>query len=380
MNQDCSNQKIVVTGVGLVTALGNGRQKTWFNLISGKTGIRKSAEGWEARVEDFSPNGARSRVGDFAILATQDAMHQARIAPHSKVGVAISQSKPIIQNYQLGSSGHNLDTSLLMAPFFGWSVDQVVQQEFQFDGPTINPVAACASGIASISVGVNWIKSGTCEVVMVGASESSLNPFYRTGFDQMGVLSNNFPRPFDKDRNGFVMGEGAAVMVLEIEQSAVERGVEPLAYVENVILKNNSQSSIQFDEEGQAVSDLIRQVMGKNKPPSYINAHGTGTILNDLMEARGIEKVFGADVPVSSTKAATGHLLGASGAVEAAIAVLSLRNQGIPPTLNWAQGDPVCALDFVPGHFRPARLHSALSLSYGFGGQMGAVLFGDVHV
>ena len=340
--------KIGVSGIGLVTPLGSSREKTWRALIDGRSAIQKTADGYEARIYDFSPNGARSRMGDFAILAAAEALRHAGIDPEdirgSNIGCAVSQSKPIIHIPAFektvpfpvrGTVG--LDASLVLSSFFGWSSESVVAREFGLEGPSSNVIAACATGVASIQLGVNWITSGQCDIALVGAAESSLNSFYRAGFRQMGVLTDELPKPFDRDRSGFVMGEGAAVLVLESEASLKKRAHTPVAYVLNTVLRQSTADILRFDPSGDSVAELIRQCVRRSETPDYINAHGTGTVFNDLVETRGIKKAFGAgatNIAVSSTKAATGHLLGAAGAAEAAIAVLAVRDHVVPPTLN----------------------------------------------
>ncbi len=413
---------IVVSGIGIVTPLGASREKTWTGLLNGKTAVQRTSAGLEARVFDFSLNGARSRMGDFALLAAEEALRDAGFDPTQlkgrNIGCAVSQSKPLVfeipgfpkntvplpngegagvgQNRSERSgltpplspplagrgTGFFLETELLFSSFFGWSAESVVQREFRLEGPTANLVAACATGIASIQAGAQWISAGLCDIVLVGAAESSLNEFYRAGFQQMGVLADEKgPRPFDRHRTGFVMGEGAAVMVLESERSVRARGKTPLAKLLNAVMRQSPSDILRFDPDGDSVAALIKQCLGGSGAPGYINAHGTGTLFNDLTETRGIKKALGEKakaVPVSSTKAATGHLLGAAGAVEAAFAVLALRDQAAPPTLNLTERDPECDLDYVSGGTRQTLMSSTMSLSYGFGGQMGAVHFGKI--
>jgi 3-oxoacyl-[acyl-carrier-protein] synthase II len=406
-----ASSSIVVTGVGLVTPLGASRDVTWRRVLAGETGIQVSPRGLEARIHDFSPNGARSRLGDFALLAAREALAQAGLAADAKgmrIGCAVSQSKPILQSLRpmpespaelsfrpvvtrthskrsdVISSEDNdrgLDASLLLSNFFGWSPPQVLMRDLQLAGPSLNVVAACATGVASIAVGEQWLKQGLCDAVLVGAAESSLNDFYRAGFRQMGVLADDASgaaaaRPFDRDRSGFVMGEGAAVLLLERADTARARGAAPLARLARTVLRQSVGDVLRFDEDGALVAALVRHACAETAGPDYINAHGTGTRLNDAVEARGLRQALGGrarSTPISSTKAATGHLLGAAGALEAALTVLALRDQRVPPTLNL--DNPESDLDFVAKRSRPGGLFSALSLSYGFGGQMGAVLF-----
>jgi 3-oxoacyl-[acyl-carrier-protein] synthase II len=369
---------IAVTGLGLVTPLGNGRERTWSRLLNGDSGIQRFEEGLEARVIDFSLNGARSRMGDFAVLAAREAVFHADLNAAAlstlKVGCSVSQSKPSLSP---NMGAEPLDPGVLLASFQGGSAADVIREYLKFSGPSLNVVAACATGVASLQVAVQWLMSGDADVVLAGAAESSLHDLYRTGFRQMGVLCDGdgpeSVRPFDQGRSGFAMGEGAAVFVLEKKTTAEARGRRPIALLSNVHLRHSSMDAIRFDDDGSTVADLIRHVTNGRRP-DYINAHGTGTLLNDRVESQGITKACGGGVRVSSTKAATGHLLGAAGAVEAAFAVLALRDQAIPPTLNLDFPDEGCALGHI---FETERqtLSTTASLSYGFGGQMGGVLF-----
>ncbi|MCB4756575.1 MAG: beta-ketoacyl-[acyl-carrier-protein] synthase family protein [Elusimicrobia bacterium] len=375
---------IVVSGIGIVSPLGGTREETWANLIAGRTGIVATPDGLAAPVINFSPNGARSRAGDFAITAAREALEHAGIGEplikSQPIGCAVSQSKPL-----LDSQSEIFDTSLILSSFSGWSVEAVVRRELGLSGPALNCIAACATGIASIEMGAFWIESGQCDIALVGASESSLHPLYRAGFEKMGVLAKgegpDCARPFDRKRSGFVMGEGAAVLVLESEESCCRRGHKPIAALKAANVRHSAQDFIRFDAGGEAVSALINRTMS-GTIPDYINAHGTGTVFNDVVESKAIRLSFGKEaykIPVSSTKAATGHLLGAAGALEAALSILALRDGIIPQTLNLTDPDPACDLDYVPLRARAKELHRVLSLSYGFGGQIGAVSFERVN-
>lgn len=374
--------KVVVSGIGMVTPLGPSVQTTWSRLLAGHSAIEYRSNRLEASVKNFSMNGAHSRTGDFAVQAAGEALQSAGLTSEftakNQIGCAVSQSKPILH----GHLGVSLDPTLLLSSFFGFSAETVVQREFGLNGPCANIAAACATGVASIETGVHWIQSGQCDIALVGAAEASLHPFFRSGFEQMGVLAQGIDasaaRPFDKNRSGFVMGEGSAVLVLESETSARNRNHTPLATVSSVKLYHSSHDPLRFDPDGSSIGRLIRDAAASVSEIGYINAHGTGTQFNDAVESKGIRLGLGrkeVDVAVSSTKAATGHLLGAAGAVEAVFAVLALRDQIMPPTLHLTHADPACDLDFVAHRARRKNFESAMSLSYGFGGQMGAVVF-----
>lgn len=424
------NRRIVVSGIGIVTGLGSSREQTWAALLAGKTAVRPSRNGLEASVMDFVPDGAHSKVGDMGLLAAEEALRHGGLdlteIKGTNIGVAVSQSKPILSSLfgtpptipsplprgkgegpsaRFGfhsdsvfssadepspvdgpngggdRSSNGISPSLLLSSFTGWSVESAVKNAHRLTGPSSNSVAACATGTASFWTAAQWIDAGRCERALAGASEASLFPLYRAGFERMGVLAKgNRPsavRPFDQDRTGFAMGEGAAVLLLESLEACLGRGRRPLALLEKVVLKHSGSNGIHFDEEGRAVAELIRAACGSTIP-DYINAHGTATAVNDRVESNGIRSALGrkADlVYVSSTKAGTGHLLGAAGAVEAAFTVLSLRDQVLPPTLHLEKRDPACELNIVSGSSVTADLSTALSLSYGFGGQTGAVRF-----
>jgi len=370
----------------MVSSLGVNAEETWAGILAGRTGIRKTPLGLLAPVHNFEMNGARSRMGDFALLAAAEALAQAGLKEEewagSSMGCSISQSKPLIVYDQPSGGVSHLNPSLLISSFTGWSSEAVVQKAFKLEGPTGNISAACATGVASIQLGSFWIQEGRCDQVLVGAAESSLTPLYMSGFSQMGVLvEGENPEdvcPFDQSRSGFAMGEGAGVLLLETYETALGRGHQPLAELRAVCLTHSAIDPIHFDEEGTAVSRLIRKILLSHDGPDYINAHGTGTQFNDKIECSGINKAFKErtqDVYVSSTKASTGHLLGAAGALEAAITVLALRDQRVPQTLHLKNPDPDCQVRHVRNQSISAPLDRALSLSYGFGGQMGAVLF-----
>jgi 3-oxoacyl-[acyl-carrier-protein] synthase II len=367
---------VVVSGIGLVTPLGASRELTWRGLLNGETGIRGREHGLEAAVRGVSPNGARSRAGDFAVLAAEEAFHQSGLDPVSvDVGCAIGQSKPLF------AEAGAVDAALLLASFTGWSLESVVKSHFHLNGPSANVTAACATGVASIETAAAWIRSGLCDAALAGAAEASLFPFYRAGFERMGVLAGGDDprnaRPFDRRRSGFAMGEGAAVLVLESEKFCRRRGGAPIARLASAAMRHSSHDPIRFDDGGGDVARLVAAALHGRGAPSYVNAHGTGTVMNDAAESRGLRAALGpaAGTHVGSTKASTGHLLGAAGAVEAAFAALSVHDGVMPPSLHIQEPDPLCDFPLLRDEARRGEVRSALSLSYGFGGQMGAVLW-----
>lgn len=367
-----------MSGLGLVTPLGVGREETWAGLLAGRSGLSVEGGVLAGRVGALPTDADRSRTGELALSAAREAVLHAGLADPALLagaGCVMGLSKPIVD-------GGDVRFALLAAPFFNASPADLVRHELGLDGPSATVSAACATGVVALHTAAAWIRDGLCDIVLAGAAESSLNAFYRAGFQQMGVLSPALGpdgiRPFDRRRDGFAMAEGAAVLVLESAASLARRGGRPVARVAGLSLTQAAADAVRFDSDGGAVERLVRRLVASagGVRPDYVNAHGTGTTLNDRAEALGLARAFGsegASVAVSSTKAATGHLLGAAGAVEAAVAALAARDGFAPATLNleepefgglgWVRGAPLVGV------------RRAASLSYGFGGQMAGVLF-----
>ena len=370
---------VVVTGIGLITPLGIGRERSWKNLLGGLSGIAKDEEFGgvlTARVNGLDVSD-EARLLSMGFLAAAEAIHDSMLMTsiHSeeRIGCTVSVSKPTLittASGKLNSSLELLDTSTLGSQ---------LRKVFKFTGPSRNITSACATGTNSIILGAEWIKQGLCDVVIAGAAESSLSKLYAAGFDQMGVLARQAVRPFDLNREGFAMGEGAAVLVLERKDSAEFRNAKIYGEVSGWAMANDASSQVAFEESGDAIAQAVKSSLVKagKDTVDYINAHGTATKLNDLIESRAIRKVFGVNagmLSVSSTKAATGHMLGAGGAAEAAFCLLAMRDRSVPPTLNLFDPDPDCGLDFTPLTARRRIINSSMSLSFGFGGQIGVIV------
>lgn len=247
------------------------------------------------------------------------------------------------------------------------------------------PVAACASGSHAIARGAQMIRWGQMDWVLCGAVEASLSPLIMTGYRQLGALScSGVMRPFDRRRDGFVPSEGLGALVLENEECALERGAKIYGYVTGWDMGADATSLTGLESSGQFIARAMERALERAGNPKidYINAHGTATLLNDLIESRAIKSVFGQNVPVSSTKPLTGHLLGAAGAVEAALCLQAFCEQWAPPTLNLEEPDGECDLDYIPvsddGGGRTLPLRHVMSLNYGFGGHIGVLIFESV--
>ncbi|MBN1824392.1 MAG: beta-ketoacyl-[acyl-carrier-protein] synthase family protein [Endomicrobiales bacterium] len=367
-------KNVVITGIGLATPLGLGREKCWNELMSARSAVKPDKEYpgiLSARVENLNVP-SETRLLSMGFLAAAEAMTDAGIdfsvQDPSRFANTVSTSKP---NLAIASSA-----DIFISEYFLQStLTNQISKILKLKGPQQNITAACATGAGSVVLGARWIESGACDMAICGAAESSFHPFYVAGFKKMGVLAKSRVSPFSRRREGFAMGEGAGVLVLERKELAVMRGAKNYGEISGWSMSCETKSAVSFDPAGSVIAYSIKQALGKAKMdfPDYINAHGTGTILNDVTETNAIKKALGKktrNVSVSSTKAATGHLLGASGAVELIFSLLAMRDHAIPPTLNLHEPDPECDLDYTPNVPVFRTVDGILSLSFGFGGQI----------
>ncbi len=367
---------VVVTGIGLVTPLGLGREKSWDELLLGHSAVRSDAEFRgivSARIPglDIPPE---TRMLSMLFLAAVEAFTDSGVndqfIDYSRFGCTISSSKPNIQNSKGKISFSDI--------FYQSTVGKEARDILRLRGPMLNVSAACATGAVSVITAARWIEAGICDAVIAGAVESPFHPLYLSGFSQMGVLAQNYAKPFDKNREGFAPGEGAGVLVLERKDIAILRGAKIYGEISGWGLSNDTCNPVTFDGAGKSITLAVKKAteMSGGILPGYINAHGTGTKLNDVMETKAYKKAFGKKVSklsISSTKASTGHMLGASGAVEIAFSLLAMRDNAIPPTLNLTDPDPECGLDYTPNKTVEKEITSAMSVSFGFGGQTATV-------
>jgi 3-oxoacyl-[acyl-carrier-protein] synthase II len=253
-------------------------------------------------------------------------------------------------------------------------------------GPVLCPVAACATGLAACLRGAELIQSGDCDIVLAGSADVSLQPALLGAFRRLGVLSRETEnaaeacKPFDRQRSGFVIGEGAACLVLERMDSALARNAHCHAEWLGGRMLSDPHGLTQLDPVGTSLQQLLRDLLSKTgQIPNYINLHGTGTLTNDLVESQAIRKVFGLQtdrIDCSSLKGGLGHLLGAAGSVELAATILSLRDQIVPPTVNLFDPDPECQLNLTPGKAKPKQIDHAWKISMGFGGHIAGACLG----
>ncbi|RIK45174.1 MAG: beta-ketoacyl-[acyl-carrier-protein] synthase II [Chloroflexi bacterium] len=404
---------VVVTGVGCVSAVGIGREAAWEAILRGEGGVREirrfDASGFPVRiaaeVQGFEParyldaKDARrtDRFIQFAVAAAREALEHAALditaANADRVGVIIGSAMGGIETFEQGI--HTLSTKgpSRVSPFFipmflADMASGIVSIQLGARGPNMATVSACASGAHAIGEAAATIARGDADVMLAGGSEAAVTPASVAGFAAAGALSNrnddpeHASRPFDAERDGFVIGEGGAVLVLEALEHAQSRGAKPLAVMAGYASTADASHIVQPSPDGEGATRAMRlAIADAGLAPSQIsavNAHGTSTRLNDRLETQSLKAVFdGKAPPVSSTKGATGHLLGAAGAIEAVFAVLTVRDQILPPTINYHVPDPECDLDYVPNEPRPARVAHIISNSLGFGGHNVTLVFSE---
>ncbi len=412
-------RRIVITGTGLITALGTGTEKTWSGLLTGKSAIgpvtRFDASQLSARiageVKDFNPEAwgmdrRESRRMDlftqYAVAASEMAMRESGLPigtdkPHGyepeKVAVIIGSGiggigsleeqhkRALEKGFDRISPFFILQMIINMAPGH-------VSIRYGAKGPNWSPVSACATSAHAIGEAVKSIRLGETDAAIAGGAEASITPLSIGGFAVMKALStrNDDPagasRPFDKDRDGFVMGEGAGVVILEEMEHARRRGATILAEVVGYGANSDAFHETQPAPEGEGAARCMRLALkDAGMAPEeigYVNAHGTSTPFNDANETKAIKAVFGTHAKklmVSSTKSMTAHMLGAAGGAEAVVSALVLARGVIPPTANYTTPDPECDLDYVPNTPREVRVNAVLSNSFGFGGTNAVLIF-----
>lgn len=402
--------RVWVTGLGVVCPLGVGRDAFFQGLREARVAIRRVDEdmdlsGIKSKVagvaDDFdplaliSPKRARrmGRATQMAVAAARLACEDARFSPQDTqrggvaVGTGIGAMEALVDNHLVLLERGAERVSPFLAPIMMPNAPAAeVSIELGIKGPSVGVVTACAASAHAIGIAWGWVKAGLVDWALAGGAESVLIPLVFAAFDRMGALSRNpdpqtASRPFDAQRDGFVIGEGAGILLLESEEHARARGAAPLAE-----LAGFGQSSDAFHitappEDGEGARRAMEGALASAglvpEEIDYINAHGTSTPLNDRAETAAIKALLGKrayEVPVSSTKSQIGHLLGAAGAVEAGAALFALVEGLLPATATWRSRDPECDLDYVP-RVRPARVRTALSNSFGFGGQNACLLF-----
>ncbi|AKJ02928.1 3-oxoacyl-[acyl-carrier-protein] synthase II [Archangium gephyra] len=413
-----SHRRVVITGTGLISALGTGTEKNWQALLAGRSGIApitrfepgKIDTRIAGEVKDFQPEQFIDKrevrrmdlFSQYALAATEMAMQESGLpigedAPHGyapeKVGVIVGSGvggissleeqhrKGLEKGFDRLSPFFILQMIINMAP-------GLISIRYGCKGPNWSPVSACATSAHAIGEAWKSIRLGETDAAIAGGSEAAITPLTMGGFSVMKAMStrNEDPtaasRPFDKDRDGFVLGEGAGIVVLEELEHAKKRGARILAELVGYGANSDAHHVTAPAPEGEGAARCMRLALasaGMNpEDVGYINAHGTSTPLNDANETKAIKTVFGAHarkLAVSSTKSMTGHMLGAAGGAEAVVSVLTLLRRVIPPTINQTTPDPECDLDYVPNQAREQRVDAVMSNSFGFGGTNTVLVF-----
>jgi 3-oxoacyl-[acyl-carrier-protein] synthase II len=410
-------RRVVITGLGTYNPLGNDPDTTWERVIDAKSGISTISELEEAGLKTqfggavkefdavalFGRKDARrmDRVTQLALAASVQAIEDANLELSEEIrdntGVVLGCGIGNIGTTIEGVNVYNEQGPRRLSPFFipmmlSDSPGATVSIYQGLRGPNITIATACAAGNNSIGEAAKMIQRGAADVMLAGGAEAPLWPVVIAGFNATGALStrNDEPaaasRPFDANRDGFVASEGAAVLVLEEESHAQARGTQ--IYAEFLGYGTSADAyhvSAPIEDGSGAIKAIEAALIDAGLLPTeidYINAHGTGTVLNDKMETQAIKRVFGEhayDIPVSSTKSMHGHLLGAAGGLEALIGIKALQNQFMPPTINFDSPDPECDLDYVTNQGRKARLNTFLSNGFGLGGHNATIIIGQYH-
>jgi len=398
--------RVFVTGTGVISPLGNDTTVFWNNLIAGKSGAgpitrfdaSKFATRFACEVKDFTPEGIidrkdakrMDRFVQFAVAASAEAIKNASLDLDSvnrdRVGVIIGSGIGGMETFEaqhavLRERGPDRVSPLFIPMMISDMAAGQVSIQFGLRGPNFCTVSACASGAHALGEALRLIRAGDCDVVVAGGAEATITPMAIAGFSNIRALSqrNDDPqhasRPFDQDRDGFVIGEGAGVLVLESEAHARRRQATLLCELSGYGASADAFHMTAPSEDGDGAARAMQRALedGGMRPEDveYINAHGTSTPTGDPVEVTAVKRVLGPQaqrVMMSSTKSMTGHLLGAAGGLEAAVTALVIKRGVVPPTINLETQDPQCDLDFVPNVARETRVKNALSNSFGFGG------------
>jgi 3-oxoacyl-[acyl-carrier-protein] synthase II len=409
-------RRVVVTGLGVVSALGTGVEKNWAALMAGRTGIdlitrfdaselptQIAGEVKDFIAEEFMPKKEIKKMDlfiQYALAAAEEAMQDSGLQVTEenaeRVGVLVGAGLgglPAIEKYHAAmlEGGYKKISPFFIPMLITNLAPGQISMRYGAKGPNVSSVSACATGTHSIGDAYHIIARGDADAMIAGGAESTITPLAIGGFNVMRALStrNDDPqtasRPFEKNRDGFVMAEGAGILVLEEYEAAKARGAKIYGEVCGYGLTADAHHLTAPAPGGEGAARCMKMAI-KNagvaaEEVDYINAHGTSTPFNDLYETMAIKTVLGSHakkVMVSSTKGSTGHALGAAGGIEAAFALLTMERGSVPPTINYQEPDPECDLDYVPNEARQAEVKVVLSNSFGFGGTNATLLFRKV--
>ncbi len=412
MTEPAARRRVVVTGLGAVTPVGNDMPTTWRNLVAGKSGVTFNTRfdttdfkrRIQAEVRDFNAEAFldaktlryMDRNVQYGVISALEAVRDAGVTVSEdnqhRVGVVFGSGggglELLLTHYDvLREKGPRRITPFLMTNFISDAASGHIAIQIGATGPNYAPTSACATGANAVGDGLAAIKLHKADVMVVGGSEAVLLPLFQACFESMRVLAEEAEppeascKPFDLHRTGFIPGEGACTLVLEDLAHAQARGARIYAEVLGAGSSSDAYDMVASEEHGRGLLSAMRQALEEAaidlRDVGYVNTHGTATQLNDRVETAAIKQIFGAHAHrmlVSSIKAATGHMMAASGALECAVVALALKEGVIPPTLNYETPDPACDLDCVPNQARRVALTAAISTSVGLGGHNAAVL------
>jgi beta-ketoacyl-acyl-carrier-protein synthase II len=397
------NERIVITGLGAISPLGLSAKESWQSAVNGVSGVGPitlfdtsdflvtvACEVKAFDPADFLPAREARRMDRYeqmGVAAANEALKHSGLeiteenAP--RIGVIVSSAIGGIGSFEEGvnvvrDKGPRRVNPFLIPMLMPNGAAGLIGIAHGLQGPAFSIASACASGIDTLGTAWMMLKTGMIDVAITGATESTITPTAVAAFDRLGAMTRrteNVPQPFDANRDGLVMGEGAAVLVLEHESHARARGAQILAEMASYAATADAFHITAPAEDGSGGSRAMKQALtlaGVNlEDVDYVNAHGTSTPLNDAAETRAIKTAFGGlayETPISSTKSMTGHMMGATGALEAVFCVQAVRENIIPPTINYHTPDPDCDLDYVPNEAREAGVDVAISNAFGFGG------------
>lgn len=417
IREDPLNRRVVVTGVGLVTPVGIGVEETWESLCAGQSGIagitrfdvsnhqtKIAGEVKDFHAEDFLPKKEAKRTERFiayAVAASQMAIEDSGLQINSVNADRIG----VITGCGLGGLSILEDTCLKLnsqgprrvSPFFipmmiGNMAPGMISIQFGARGPNASLATACAAGAHAVGDSYRIILRGEADAMITGGVESVVNPTCIAGFNSMKALStrNDEPekasRPFDRDRDGFVVGEGCGILIIEALDHALERGADIYAEITGYGMSSDGYHMTAPPPDGSGAARCMSAALQDAGIPAdridYINAHGTSTPLNDLSETLAIKSVFkdhAYKLAISATKSMTGHLLGGAGGIETVFTALAISDGHLPPTINQDHSDDACDLDYVPNVMRKARIEHAMTNSFGFGGTNASLILSRYH-
>lgn len=395
--------RVVITGIGVVTAIGNNASEFAAALKKGVVGLSEILRSEDERPLDghaFEVRNFRApvyaRILDphiqYILSAAEEALQDSALDParmdRRRIGIAVSSSKGGMRTFEKFYARFQKRPSALLgarvyANFIPNIAAQWVARHWKITGPAKPAVAACATGLYAVMEGIRMIEQDEADYCIAGAGDASITELMLAGYRNMGVLAEDQLRPFDRRRDGFLVGEGAGIVILEKAESAQARKAKIYGTVLAHAYGFEGTHPISFATEGDGLERCLKEVLRRAKimpcEIDYLNLHGTATKQGDLYETKQIKRAFGKEahqIPMSATKSLVGHMLGASGAVEIIACLIAMRDGFIPPTANLEVSDPECDLDYTPQVSRAKRVTIACSVSMGFGGQLGAILIG----